>query len=361
MGAGRQGYGARMVLPRRALQLLPACATTGIGSLPHTQADLALQVAFAHDLPFLPQLPAGHPSELMIPSAVEGLPGVIVDGEGLVQVDVARWQEAGPAFRARVSADLASGDLRAWEPSIEACRAWRPFLFEVESRQVTFAKVQVAGPVTVRWAMRTTTGEALAAVPGLEADVLELVLARALALVKAVKRAGATPVCFLDEPGLFAIARGSAQQATALSDLRVVIAALQREGALVGLHCCGNTDWAAVLALGLDVLSIDARLSLDAVLEERDAWLSFLATGATLALGVVPTNLASTYDVRELCDSIEASLRATLPEGASFEGAIAGLWLTPACGLGLRTAPDAERIVAEVRQAQRLLREVAGR
>ena len=58
---------------RRAIQLLPTSATTGIGSLPHTQLEMGLQAALALDIPFLPQLPVGRPSEFMIPQALDGL------------------------------------------------------------------------------------------------------------------------------------------------------------------------------------------------------------------------------------------------------------------------------------------------
>ncbi len=56
-----------------------------------------------------------------------------------------------------------------------------------------------------------------------------------------------------------------------MQELRLLVLALQREGALVGIHCCGNTDWAALLDVQPDLLSLDVRLSLDAMLEEKEA------------------------------------------------------------------------------------------
>ncbi len=81
-----------------------------------------------------------------------------------------------------------------------------------------------------------------------------------------------------------------------------------------------------------------------------------MASGATLSLGIVPTDLASSYRLEELCDSVEASLRATAPPGVPFEALLSRMWLTPACGLGLRSVPDAERVMAELKQAQRRLK-----
>jgi hypothetical protein len=341
-----------MTSARKALQLLPPCATSGIGSLPHTQGELALQMALQHDVPYLPQLPSGSPAELMIPAALDGLPGLRFDADGTCTIDLDAWRARREAFSASIEGALASGHLEAFEPSAQACRSFHPFLFEVETRRLPFAKVQLAGPATVRWVARTTAGQPAADVTELDQQLFRLSLAKSLALVKAVRRAGATPIIYLDEPGLYALERGNVRHLVVLKELQMLVVALQREGALVGLHCCGNTDWAQVLDLGLDLVSIDARLSLDALLEERDAWLRFLASGATLSLGIVPTDLASTWDLGELCDSVEASLRATTPPGLAFEGLLARMLLTPACGLAMRSVLDAERLTGLVRDAQ---------
>jgi hypothetical protein len=342
---------------RRAVQLLPSCATTGIGSLPHTQVELGLQAALAMDIPFLPQLPVGRPSELMIPAALEGLPGLRFDEEGMCTVDLAAWAEGRAAFGARLDAALGSGALEAYEPSPEGCRAWRPFLWEVEHRKLAFAKAQLAGPFTVRSVARTSTGSPALGVPGLEQDMYRLVMARALGMVKALRRTGTTPLFFLDEPGLYAFERTNPQHLFALQELKLLVLALQREGALVGVHCCGNTQWGALLDVQPDLLSLDVRLSLDALLEEREPLARFLDAGATLSLGIIPTDLASSYEVTELVDSVEVSLKAALPRGWSFPQAVSTVLLTPACGLAMRSVVDAERILEELKRAQRRLRE----
>ena len=62
------------------------------------------------------------------------------------------------------------------------------------------------------------------------------------------------------------------------------------------------------------------------------------------------------YRVEELADAVEATLRAVLPPSLPLEAVLKRLLLTPACGLGLRTVQDAERILGEVREAQARLR-----
>lgn len=341
---------------RKALSLLPPCATTGIGSLPHTQLEMALQMAFQVDIPYLPQLPSGAPGELMIASALDGLPGLRFDADGITTVDTAEWEREREPFGLSIEAALQSDALTPFEPTPQACRAFRPFLWEVENRKLALAKVQIAGPCTVRWVAKTSDGRPTADLPALDQQIFRLLLAKSLALVKAVRRTNATPLFYLDEPGLYALDRKDARHLLALQELKVLAMALHREGALVGLHCCSNTDWPAILDLGvLDVLSIDVRLSLDAVLEDAAALKRFLASGATLSLGIVPTNLDATYAIPELVDSVEASLSATLGR-ASYASALSHVLLTPACGLAMRTVPDSERIFDELRQAQRAVR-----
>ncbi|MFY0579612.1 hypothetical protein ACN28S_40010 [Cystobacter fuscus] len=154
-----------------------------------------------------------------------------------------------------------------------------------------------------------------------------------------------------------AFSRADPRHLLAWRELRSLVEALQHEGALVGVHCCGNTDWAGLLDAGLDVLALSVRLSLDAVLEETGPLARFLDSGATLSLGLIPTDLASTYDVGELVDAVEVSLEAALPPGHSLEQVGGQMLLTPACGLALRTGEEAERVLEQLAQARRRLLE----
>lgn len=198
-------------------------------------------------------------------------------------------------------------------------RCWPAFLRELELRQAAFGKIQLAGPSTVGQGAH------------------ERIQARAVAMIQAVARTGARPVFFLDEPAL-----------NDLTHVGPLIAAAKRAGAIVGLHCCGQADWPRVLGLGPDVLSFDARLSLDAVLADPAA---LRASRVALAIGLVPTDPGARYSVEELVDAVDVSLRATRCTDLLHRAL-----LTPACGLATRTVEDAERIFGELAEAQLRLR-----
>jgi hypothetical protein len=341
-------------VPRPALSLLPPRASTAIGSLPHTQGELGLQLALQLDVPVLPELPNGNPGEFMMASALEGLPGLDFDDQGMCFVDRPTWEKGAAALGARLDAALAGGDVTAFQPSALARRAWRPFLWEVQNRKLALAKAQLAGPATVRWGTQLSTGGAVVDDAAVDAQVFRLLLARCLAMVKALRAAGATPLFYLDEPGLYALDTSDGRHLLLLQELRLLVVALQREGALVGLHCCGNTRWEALLALGLDLLSFDVRLSLGAILDVPGPLEAFLASGGALSLGIVPTDLGEEADVLDLVSATEASLASLLGQQRArtvLERSV----VTPACGLALRSVVDAERIVEQLRQAQAAL------
>lgn len=257
----------------------------------------------------------------MIPSALSGLAGLSVSSDGTCTLDA-----------------NASGS-RETKPLAMAA-----FLAALKPGMV--AKAQLAGPATVAAFTRASTGARVAQVPRLAERVVEHLAAKAAWLARDLRSVNVTPMIVFDEPGL------------GLGELPV--AALERvrraasdAGAITGLHCCGQTRWAELLGLGFDLISLDARLSLDALLEDRRAWIGFLARGGTLCLGIIPTNLGARYAVDELCDSVEASLRATTPQ---FEKALARMSLSPACGLALHSVEGVARISSEVRAAQVRLR-----
>src|SRR5215210_1651884 len=116
--------------PATVLDALPAWATTGVGSLPHTFPDLAAaHVVAEYDVPFCPQLPR-------------------LEGDM-----VAEWLGPDPAAC-------------AWTPERDRERpsAWEPFLAALDRHPPAHrvVKLQVTGPVTLARALEP---DAVAAAP----------------------------------------------------------------------------------------------------------------------------------------------------------------------------------------------------
>src|SRR4051794_30582978 len=126
--------------------------TTGIGSLPHHNIDAAIEYAFRFYVPYFPQTPIRRVEEDMIPEAFDGMPGVEVDADSTVTINLDAWKKSQAAFSKRLDSALSSGKLDEFLPSSDSC--WSAFMFEVSERKVPAAKVQITGPLTAQWVVR---------------------------------------------------------------------------------------------------------------------------------------------------------------------------------------------------------------
>lgn len=192
-------------------------------------------------------------------------------------------------------------------------------------------KTQLCGPTT------------LTAFGGLSPnDALRWCARVAAETVALVRGTGRECLLFIDEP---------AMAVREPLELGSVIDAAR--GAMVGVHCCGNTDWERVLGWPIEVISFDVRLSLDALLEPAPAWTRFVNRGGALAFGVIPTSPDPGFRVDEACEAIESGLRSTTDDFLKV------LWrslLTTACGLGLSTEAYAREAMLQLQLAQAILR-----
>ena len=332
--------------------------TTGIGSLPHHNIDAALAFSFRTDIPFLPQIPIRNPWEFMIAQALEGMPGLEMDRDGVAQLRVDVWAGRSKAFNERLLAAFASAAdpdaFAAFEPSAAASSSWQPFLWELQERKAAFAKVQLAGPLTSQWALRLNDGTSTDKHPEIGAQVFRLVLARALGMCRRLQEGKIQPILFFDEPGLYGLSPANPRHVLGLQELKLTVQMIRKAGVIVGLHCCSNTNWRAVLSLGLDVVSIDTALSLPSLQSEEADLRTFLQNGGRLSLGVVPTarDVEKTHAVSavELLDELKSVLGKRLD-------LLRSSLLTPACGLALHSPAEAEHILATLLEFRRLCKE----
>ncbi len=332
--------------------------TTGIGSLPHHNIDSALAYSLKFDIPFLPQIPIRNPWEYMVASALEGLPGLMVEKEGLAFLNVEVWEGRSKSFNDRLSYAFShSADPNAFEsfePSSATSSSWQPFLWELQEQKKTTAKIQLCGPLTAQWALRLSDGKTVDHYPDLGAQIFKIVLARAIAMGRRLLQQKIKPILFLDEPGLYGLSPENPKHAISVSELSIVISALKKEGITVGLHCCSNSDWAKILPLGMDYLSIDTHLSLESLMKAGPALKTYLNSGGKLSLGVVPTDIAS--EQQETPKDLTTGLIKALgqsPDPSLKNQILASSLLTPACGMALLTPEMTEEILSNLLNLKR--------
>ena len=304
---------------------LPIGLSSGIGSLPHDEVAAGVTFALDHQprLPAAPSLPRRSAVEGMVPQAAWGIAGVLVLPDGSLLVD-----------EAAVDPEAPLGPVLDDEPFA----GMRAFFEAVAGREAPY-KLQLTGPVSL--------GLALHAV-GVPADRAFAVAAKAVStrvaeVLAAARKAtpGATPLLFLDEPGLTAaLEPGFPLDVDDTLDLvSAALAAVEAGGAIAGVHCCGRADWPVVLQAGPQMLS----LPVDAgAADHPGAFADYLERGGWIAWGAVPTD-------RPLGETAEILWRRTLAEWETLAEAgcdprllVEQALITPACGLvGLDVAQAA--------------------
>lgn len=337
-------------------------STAGIGSLPYKSIDSALGCAFVTDWPTLPQLPQRIAHEFMIAQALEGLPGMIPQQDGTVTIDLEIWRSGYEAFESKLDKCLkGASSSNDFLPSKENMICWEPFFWELRERKAVRAKIQIAGPLTCQWVPTTSDGSRISEVPQLATQIFKLITVRSLAMLRAIKVIGSQLLLFIDEPALYALNRTNSNHQYALSELKLLIAALRKEGALVGIHCCSNTDWKEVLELGQNIISFDTSLSGSSLLGVGEGLLRFIRNGGILAPGIVPTDLQSQRrSPADLINNFQRLLSEKLNSSPDVRDLILKhSILTPACGLALKSFGEVESIMDQLKECAVKLKEAA--
>jgi methionine synthase II (cobalamin-independent) len=328
---------------------IPRGLTTGIGSLPHTDARAAVRVVLENcaTIPYWPQLPKRDFRENMYAQFSEGLVGIqidlIHDWMGLVKDDTlmeqveafyARYLEENPDLFA-VSPDYAAGLYALREEGVAQAR---------------WVKGQVTGPISFGLKVVDQTLKPMLYDDTLR-DVLVKHIARKAQWQEKFLAALGTPIVFVDEPSLALIGASvvALNRDEVVRDLEEIFSSLH---CLTGTHCCGNTDWAMLLQTSVDIISFDAYNYAENLALFADDVKRFLERGGVLAWGIVPTveEQIASETVESLTARLDAAMQLLVKKGIDRELLFERALITPACGLGTVSLAAAERALALTRQ-----------
>jgi hypothetical protein len=344
-----------------AIKFKATCQSTGIGSLPLKDPNAACSLSIrSFDIPLWPQLPRRSFLEGTVAQFSEKIPGITCDKDSL-RFDPAKKDAQLEGFYERVIAR----DADYFAPSAAYAQGLHSFLTLLQKKSVTapFVKGHITGPFTFAGAVKDPQGKALLSDPVMVEAVTSALSLKALWQIRQFKKAGKEPVIFIDEPYLGCF--GSAYTPLSGSQVTAILSQLiegirQEDNALLGIHCCGNTDWGLLLNLDIDIISFDAFGFLDRFLLYEKEIKAFFKKGKTVAWGVVPTvspeRSSTTPD--QLIQLFEKRvLEALHRKGIDRVQLLEQSLLTPSCGLG---DFDVSRSTAEVDTTLGLLRQVSG-
>jgi methionine synthase II (cobalamin-independent) len=229
------------------------------------------------------------------------------------------------------------------------------------ARRPAWVKGQVTGPFSFAMTVTDDAKRSLAYTPELQEVAFQGMAMKARWLARRLRGVADGALVVLDEPYLcsFGSAFVNVSREETLAALGGAITAIHAEGALAGLHCCGNTDWSLVLETGIDVVNFDAYEYFQGLSLYPAELGAFLERGGILSWGIVPTSdtpIAVETLVEKLGERHAELGRKGLDPGRLARQAL----LTPSCGMGSRTVEEADRILEVLVELARRWRSVQG-
>jgi hypothetical protein len=333
---------------------------TGIGSVPSVDIHRTCMDILDHfpQTPFWPQFVKRTYLEDMTVQFSEGLSFLEISAErrapvlrsGNIESELAAFYDrffAEEIEHFAMSTDFAPG-LHALVSSIR----------KNPDRYGPYVKGQTVGPITLAAAIHDHDGKALLYNPDL-ADAMSKGLAiKALWQVRELSKSGKQPIVFLDEPSLsgFGSAFTPIQRHEVINLLREVMDYLrEKANPLLGIHCCGNTDWSMIMEAGPDIVSFDAFTYMDHFLLYRKEISRFLQSGGTIAWGIVPTGeYTPLVSAGGLYSKLKEGLERLYQWGLDREAVKRHSLLTPACGMGNMEQAAADRVLDLLSELSRM-------
>ena len=335
---------------------------TGIGSVPFENVEVSCReiVESLSHIPFWPQFVKRSFLEDMNVQYSEGLPLLIVNEEKRsLMVSESRSRESALV---EFYEHFLAQDLDYFAIS----RDYAPGLYGLLENmgkglapEATFIKGQVVGPVTFASAITGIDGKPVIHDKELSEALTKGLAAKALWQVNMLKRSGKKPVIFLDEPSLsgFGSAFSTVQRHEVVEMLREVIGYVRENSdAVIGIHCCGNTDWPMILEAGPDIVNFDAFEFMDHFLLYKKEIKLFFDGGGSIAWGIVPTSdFKSTVTVEELSLLLEKGFNTLEKIGIDRDVIICRSLLTPACGMGTMSKDMARAAISLLSELSRVM------
>ncbi len=321
-----------------------------VGSLPHTDPLAAWNATLRHlpETPTWPQLPRRSFLENMYVQYSERFPGVVLDMEAeKIQVDRERdlTPELEQLYMAEIENDIGYGAVS--DEYAAGLAALMRGKVKLDSNGLISLKGQVTGPIS--WGL-TVTDTALR--PVLYDDTLADALVRHLRLkmrwqIEMLSRHSPLVIAFLDEPYLasYGSAYVALSREQAIELLESVVKGLP---GMIGLHCCGNTEWPIPLSTSIDIINLDAYGYADSFALYPEEVSAFLERGGWIAWGIVPSQdeeAIARETVESLVKRLHEAIDKLVEKGVDRDAIMQASFVTPSCGMGTVSVPAAERVI----------------
>ncbi|MBA7506853.1 hypothetical protein ES706_05564 [subsurface metagenome] len=329
---------------------------TAIGSLPHQDVDRACEIVLESfsQIPAWPQLPRRNLRENMYIQVSEGMPCLVLDEKkkktyfrtkGDITGELEKFYQQIIEDRVdyfKISEDYAAGFYSLME------QVRKKLSQEKGEVSILALKGQLIGPISFGLTVTDENRKSILYHEQLVDAVVKTCVMKARWQVRRMKEVFPQIIIFIDEPYLasFGSAFVSLSRDEVVNYLNQVIDSIKSEGAIAGIHCCGNTDWSILMDTKVDIISFDAYSYLETISLYPEKLKEFLSQGRYLAWGIVPaSSQVMEEEINSLIKRFEDGLKLLGSKGVERERILENLLITPSCGTGTLSVEVAEKVV----------------
>jgi len=338
---------------------------TGIGSMPYKSEDKACDIIFPNfrRIPFWPQLVNKSFLEDMIAQFSERMPGIEVDLKKK-KVFINRSRNIKKEID-ELNKRYALEDLEYFSISEDFAAGFYEYIYRLKSHDNTmldYLKGQITGPISFAFAVSDENGMPLFFDKELFEAAVKALSARARWQAARLKDVFKDIIIFIDEPSLVFFKQSASnskiKKEELISYINRIAAAIHTEACYAGMHCCADTDWDFALSTDIDILSIDAYNYGELFVKSYKKIFDFLERDGIIAWGMVPTASDDLKkDATTLLAKLESYITFLSEKNIDRQKIINSSLLTPSCGCGVLSKPDAECVITRCVELSQLAKE----
>ena len=348
----------------------PKFLATGIGSMPFTDIDQAVDVSLTRfsEAPFWPQLPKLGLNEQMEIQYSEGMPCIKIDYQkGRMFFDTSgdyseTFAEFYETYMKAMDPVEGNGDCSALAISKNFSKGIYAFekRLQKKSGKLPFVKVQTTGPCSFALTIVDENKRAIYYNEEFRDVVIKALTMKCRWQIQKFQPYAEKVICFVDEPILSAFGSStyvSVKREDVVAHLHEVVDAVHKDKALVGIHCCGNTEWSILIDVGVDIINFDAFGFGETIAMYPEAVKVHLQRGGALAWGIVPTSIAiREKKVEDLIVLFEKLIDHLASRGIDRQLILEQSLITPSCGTGSMEPDDAEKVFTMTESLSKAMR-----
>lgn len=323
------------------------------------------------DCPVLPQLARRSLDEDMTSQLNERIPGLIydeADKRWYMDQETETFFEELEEFMLDYEAIVSENDMEALEKyaiSEQRCSCLPLFLDKIAQTKPKFVKGQVIGPFTFATSLVDREKKCAFYDDTLREIIIKALTIKALWLVKKFREASpeSQPIIFMDEPSISQYGTSAfitVKKDDVLACFNEIAGILKEKGVLVGIHCCGKSDWSLITESNVDILNFDGfYFGENLGLYHKDIE-EFLKRGSKIAWGIVPTldtDALMSASVDSLAKKYDEATAYLINKGVSSKLIYDTTIITPTCGAGSLSVEQAEKALTLNKQLSEVLRD----